>query len=143
MQYILQIYKAHKHSISNQSNQVYFGGLHKPSSLLKKQNLSLLRGFVNTSTICLFVSIKFNVILFFPTSSLKKWCLISVFCPRMLNWILCQRNNTSVITKNRNTSKIYMVVLELVFKPQYLGSTATYCNILCFSSRKSNRVLLL
>ena len=72
MKHDIQFYKANKYSISNQVNHVYLGGLHNPSSLLKNENLSLLRGLVNISTIYFSVSMKFKIILFFPTSSLKK-----------------------------------------------------------------------
>ena len=72
MKHDIQFCKENKHSISNQVNHVYFGGLHKPISLLKKENLSLLRGLVNTSAIYFLVSMKFKIILFFSTSSLKK-----------------------------------------------------------------------
>ena len=72
MKHDIQFYKTNKYSISNQINQIYFRGLHKPSSLLKQENLSLLRGLVNTSAIYFLVSMKFKIILFFPTSSLKK-----------------------------------------------------------------------
>ena len=72
MKHDMQFYKVNKHSISNQVNHVYLGGLHNPSSLHKKENLSLLRDLVNTSAIYFLVSIKFKIILFFPTSSLKK-----------------------------------------------------------------------
>ena len=53
MQHYIQIYEAQKHSSNNQINQIYFGGLHNLSSLLKKENLSLLRDLVNTSIIYL------------------------------------------------------------------------------------------
>ena len=72
MKHDMQFYKENKYSISNQFNHVYLGGLYNPSSLRKKENLSLLRDLVNTSAIYFSVSIKFRVILFFPTSSLKK-----------------------------------------------------------------------
>ena len=72
MKHDMQFYKANKHSISNQVNHVYLGGLHNLSSLLKRENQSLLRGLVNTSVIYFSVSIKFRAILFFPTSSPKK-----------------------------------------------------------------------
>ena len=71
MKHDIQIYEAHTHSISNEINQIYFGGLHNLRSLLKKENLSLLRGLINTSVIYFSVSMKFKIISFFPTSSLK------------------------------------------------------------------------
>ena len=78
MHHNIQFYKVNKHLINKQVNHFYLGGLHNPSSLLKKENLSSLRGLVNTSVIYFLVSIKFKIILFFPTSSLKKLCLISI-----------------------------------------------------------------
>ena len=72
MKHDIQFYKANKHSISNQVNHVHLGGLYNPNSLLKKENLSLLRDLVNTSVIYFSVSMKLRAILFFPTSSLKK-----------------------------------------------------------------------
>ena len=72
MKHDIQFCKENKHSISNQVNHVYLGGLHNPSSLLKKENLSLLRDLVNTSAIYFSVSMKFREISFFPTSFLKK-----------------------------------------------------------------------
>ena len=72
MHHDIQLYEAQKHSISNQINHIYFRGLHNPSSLLKKENLLLLRDLVNTLAIYFSVSMKFKIILFFPISSLKK-----------------------------------------------------------------------
>ena len=72
MYHDIQLYEAQKHSISNQINHIYFGGLHNTNSLLKKENLSLLRGLVKKLVIYFLVSMKFNTILFFPTSSLKE-----------------------------------------------------------------------
>ena len=72
MKHDMQFYKANKHSISNQVNHVYLRRLYNPSSLRKKENLSLLRDLVNTSTIYFSISMKFRAISFFPTSSLKK-----------------------------------------------------------------------
>ena len=52
--------------------QDYFGGLHRPSSLLKNANMSLQRYLVNTSAIYFLVSTKWSSISFLLTSSLKK-----------------------------------------------------------------------
>ena len=59
MKHDMQFYKVNKHSISNQVNHVYLVGLHNLNSLLKKENLSLLRDLVNTSVIYFSVSMKF------------------------------------------------------------------------------------
>ena len=72
MKHIMQFYKANMQSISNQVNHVYLEGLYNPSSLRKKENLSLLSNLINTSAIYFSVSMKFRAISFFPTSSLKK-----------------------------------------------------------------------
>ena len=53
------------------SRKNYCGGLHKPRSFLKNENLSLLRGLVNISATYFSVSMKFKIISFFSTSSLK------------------------------------------------------------------------
>ena len=60
--------------------------LHMPSSHLMKVNFSSDKGFVKMSANYLFVSIKCNSILFFITSSLRKWYLISI-CFILECWI--------------------------------------------------------
>ena len=60
-------------------HQNYCGGLHRLSSLLKNENLSLQRDLVNTSVIYFYVSTKWSSSSFLLTSSLMKWCLISMY----------------------------------------------------------------
>ena len=52
--------------------------MHMPNSLLKFKFFSWIRGFVKMSAICFSVLMKINCKLFLATSSLRKWCLISM-----------------------------------------------------------------
>ena len=85
MKHDMQFYKANKHSISNQVNHVHLGGLHNPSSLLKKENLSLLRDLVNTSIIYFSVLMKFKIVFFSYFISQEMMPDFNMLFPKMLN----------------------------------------------------------
>ena len=76
------IYQLVTNKYRNRNNDI----LHMPNSLLMEVNFSSDKGLVKISANCLLVSIKCNSILFFITSSLRKWCLISI-CFVLECWI--------------------------------------------------------
>ena len=86
--------------------------LHIPNSLLKFENFSWFRGFVKISTIWFSKLIKIILKLFLVTSSLIKWCLISMyfvlecwirFLDKLIALVLSHRMGTLLrsITKSR------------------------------------------